>query len=346
MTEQHDNHKDDVVLGLTSDWFDGQEQGRSTGGASSDASMSLDSRQVRRMAELRLVHSLLLHLSDRNDMAKEQRIARVMESVAAPRSWSAKLYRTIRPFARYAIAAALLVACVVFYTQLPVNTASAAVDRMIAAFDNAGDRTYRFTVQGIGKDGRPQPEPTREPGERAGLDGSTLYLRSSDKFVLARPTPSGKSVLCGSDGQTRWLIRPDKPVLVSSDPQAFRIPMPPELAAILSMNLKATLLQIRDHYRVRCVEDASGQAQQTGMVCHLIAEKVGRNVPGPGNIEIWADAKSGLLHRIEFAGIHLQGDPSLKRLIIELVDQKQLPDDWFTRQAHQEKDAQVDFLAD
>ncbi|MBN2455324.1 MAG: hypothetical protein JXB29_02115 [Sedimentisphaerales bacterium] len=77
----------------------------------------------------------------------------------------------------------------------------------------------------------------------AGLDGATLYLRGNDKFVLLRHTPSGRTLINGSNGQTRWLIRPDKPVLVSNDPQAFRIPMPPDLEAILSLDLKATLLQ-------------------------------------------------------------------------------------------------------
>jgi hypothetical protein len=226
----------------------------------------------------------------------------------------------------------------------------AAIDQMITAIDKAGDRTYSITLRKKGKDAQSPPHDrdsgTIKPaGERAGLDGATLYLRGSDKFVLYQQTPSGKTVISGSDGKTRWHIRPDKPVLVSSDPEAFRIPMPPELAAILSLDLKATLLHIRDHYKVKYLEDVTDVQQHNGTWKYLDARKISHDLPGPKNIEIWADSETGLLLRIEFADIHLEDDPSPKRLIIELVDQTQQSDDWFTRQAHHTQDAEVDFLS-
>ena len=194
---------------------------------------------------------------------------------------------------------------------------------------------------------RPGRQPRRrEPGERAVLDGATFYLRGNDKFVLYRRTPSGKNVINGSDGQTRWHIRPNQPVLVSRDRQAFRIPMPQELAAILSLDLKATLLHIRNHYKVKYLEEITDDQQQDSSWKYLDARKIRHDFPGPKNIEIWADIETGLLRRIEFADIHLQGDPSPKRLIIDLIDQTQLSEDWFTRHAHHPQDAEVIYISE
>lgn len=289
--------------------------------------------QVRRAADLQLVHSLLVHMAQRDESAAQARVQAVLHGIDAMGRPTARLARLTRSFAPYALAAMLALACIAFFMQMQTNTAAAAVDRMIAAFDRAGDRTYQLTLRDAGKGGRPEPA---GPGERAQLDGATLYLRGSDKFVLSRLTPSGKTVINGSDGRTRWLIRPDKPVLISTDPQAFRIPMPPDLAQILSLDLKETLVHIRDNYRVAYV-DSAGQNAPT----HIEATKTAKGIPGPKNIRISADA-GGLLTEVEFIGIHLQGDQTPRNLTIRLSDQKQLSDDWFTHQAHHPADAEVD----
>ena len=352
MTTEPDNNENNVIDELTGRWFDSEPQDSESVESFEDIRKSFDTKQVRRAAELQLVHSLLLQLADRDEKAKERRIENVMQKVGTANNITEKIYTIARPLVRYGIAALLIISFAILFVKLPTNTAMAAIDQMIAAIDHAGDRTYSIIVEDNRIDNRPprrderHAEERREPGERAGLDGATLYLRGSDKFVLYQQTPSGKTVISGSDGQTRWLIRPEKPVLVSNDPEAFRIPMPPELAAILSLDLKATLLHIRDHYKVKYLEDVTDVQQHNGTWKYLDARKISHDFPGPKNIEIWADSETGLLVRIEFADIHLEDDPSPKRLIIELVDQTQQSDDWFTRQTHHPQDAKVDLLSE
>ena len=79
---------------------------------------------------------------------------------------------------------------------------------------------------------------------------------------------------------------------------------------------------------------------------YLHATKPNRSFRGPRVIRIWAHPSTGLLRRIEFADIRLQDDPEPKKLILDLVDQKQLPNDWFTHSAHHPADAEVDFLSE
>jgi hypothetical protein len=347
MTAEQDKPENDVIDELMSRWLDAELQDSESAESFENIHKSFDAKQICRASELQLVHSLLLQLADRDEVAKEQRIQNVIHKIDTTNPILGKFYSIVRPLVRYGIAAVLIIVFALVSNKMLTNTAMASIDKIISAIDHAGDRTYSITIEGNRGDSRPPPprddqypEQRREPGERAGLDGATLYLRGSDKFVMYQKTPSGRTVMSGSDGQTRWLIRPNKPVLVSTNPEAFRVPMPPDLAAILSLDLKATLLHIRDNYKVKYLKNvASGKK-------YLDASKINRDFPGPKNIEIWADSETGLLLRIEFADIRMEDEPSLKRVIIELADQKQLPDDWFTLKAHQPADAKVDFISE
>jgi len=351
MTTEPNNPEINESDELISMWFDSLP-------GETGLNKPLDEKKLRRTAELQLVHSLLLQLSDHNQLAKEHQIQKLMEHIendnkkptGKQKTIPATLHRFARPLIRYGIAAVLIIAITFMITHSPTNTATAAIDQIIIAIDKAGDRTYSIIIEG--KRDVPPPQPDRHPErkkrppERAELDGATLYLRGNNQFVLYRKSPSDKTVINGSDGQTRWMIRPDKPVMVSNDPRAFGIPMPEELAAILSLDFKATLQQIRDHYEVKYLDNVADNPDPDSPWSYLDARKVSREFPGPKNIEIWAHPQTGLLQRIKFADIRLQGRPELNNLIIDLTNHSPLPEDWFTRQAHHSPDAEVDFLND
>ena len=182
--------------------------------------------------------------------------------------------------------------------------------------------------------------------ERASFDGATLYLRGKDKYVLYRYTQSGQTVVNGSDGQTNWLIRPKREVLVSDNPQAFRIPMPEDLANLLTLDFSETLQQIRERYRIKYLGTVPVEQDQDVSWAYLHATLQKRRFRGPRVIRIWAHPDTGLLRRIEFADIQLQGDTEPKKLILDLLDQKELPNDWFSHSAHHPADTEVDFLSE
>ncbi len=261
MITEFNNHEYDDIDELTGEWFDSDPED-SLNSNTFQVKRYFDKKQIRRASELQLIHSLLLQLADRDEVAKERRILNLMQKIDTDIKISELFYRVNRPRIRYGIATVFIILMVFLFTQLPGNTALAAINKMIVAIDNAGDRTYSIRVEDSQK-GRQhtQPDPSQQrkekEGEQAELDGATLYLRGNHQFVLYRSTPSGKTVINGSDGQTNWHIRPDKPVLVSNNPEAFRIPMPPELTAILSLDLKSTLIHIRNHYKVKYLTDIS-----------------------------------------------------------------------------------------
>ncbi|MCF7958338.1 MAG: hypothetical protein K9M57_07820 [Phycisphaerae bacterium] len=252
---------------LTSKWFDSGPDEYQIDEYSEIICEKMDSEKLRQTADLQLVNSMLIQLADKDQVAKERQIQNVLNNVKNSCTASSqfgnathsKFYCYTRPLIRYAVAAVLIVSITFIVTQMSTNTAMAAIDKMMAAINNAVDRTYSIMVEGNRENRQQQSrrnsQGRREQGQRADLDGATLYLRGTNQFVLYRQTSRDRTLINGGDGQTRWMIRPDKTVFTSSDPEAFKIPMPKELAAILTLDFKATLQHIRDHYKVKFIED-------------------------------------------------------------------------------------------
>jgi outer membrane lipoprotein-sorting protein len=357
-TEPHES-ENNLVDRLTNQWLDAEPGDFESGESAIGMSESLDKEQLRHAASLQLVHAMLIHLAENNEDSKQRRINKLMQSVRADKEKQAsekatspqKPRRYVGPVVRWGIAAMIIISVTISLVSLPPNKAMATIDQMIAAIENAGDRTYSIIVrdQRTGRRERKSGRFTverRNRQERAVFDGATLYLRGRDKYVLYRFTPSGETVINGSDGQTNWLIRPKRPVLVSNNPQAFRIPMPEDLANLLTLDFSDTLQQIREHYKIKYLGTVPVDQDQEALWTYLHATQRKRKFKGPRVIRTWAHPDTGLLRRIEFADIHLQNNPEPKKLILDLMDQKQLPETWFTHTAHHSEDTEVDVLSE
>lgn len=342
---------------LTNQWLDAESGDSEFGQSTTKAPEPLDIKQLYRAADVQLVHAMLMGIAEDKKDATQSRVEKLMQAIKADALTQArektaspqKPRRYVGPAVKWATAATIIVSLSILLTSLPSNKAMATIDQMIAALENAGDRTYSITVrdqqtgqrerQARGLTGR-----RSDLQERAGFDGAILYLRGKEQYVLYRHTPSGQTVINGSDGQTNWLIRPARPALVSSNRQAFRIPIPEDLANLLTLDFSATLQQIRERYKIKYLGTVPvGQAQE-GSWSYLHATRQNREPRGPRVIRIWAHPDTGLLRRIEFADIHLQDSPGPKKMIIDLTDEKPLPQDWFIHTTHHSEDAEVDYL--
>ena len=102
----------------------------------------------------------------------------------------------------------------------------------------------------------------------------------------------------------------------------------------------------RERYRIKYLGTVPVEQDQETSWTYLHATRPNRRYKGPRVIRIWAHPDTGLLRRIEFADIKLQGDPESKKLIVDLRDQKQLAENWFTHTAHHPEDADVDVLSE
>ena len=357
MTTKPNESGIDPVDHLSNEWIDAEFEDSAFNESATETSEPLDKKQLRRAADVQLVHAMLMGIAENSKDSRQSRINKLMQSIRADRQKQTtekvttplKRHRYVGPAIRWGTAAMIIVSLAVLLISLPSNKAMATIDQMIAAIENAGDRTYRIIVrdQKAGRRERQSGKFTfqrRNRQERAVFDGATLYLRGRGKYVLYRYTPSGQTVINGRDGQTNWLIRPRRAVLVSDDPQAFRIPMPENLANLLTLDFSDTLQQIRERYKIKYLGTVPVEQDQETSWSYLHATRQNRKFKGPRVIRIWAHPDTGLLRRIEFADIQLQGGPELKKLIFDLRDQKQLADNWFTHNAHHSEDAEVEVL--
>ena len=359
MTTEPNESENNLADRLSNQWLDAEPSGSEFDEYAINASESLDSKQLCRAADVQLVHAMLIGLAENSKDARQRRINKLMQSIRADKekpaskkaASSQRPRRYVGPVIRWGTAAMVIISLAVILMSLPSNKAMATIDQMIASIENAGDRTYSIIVrdQKTGRReraGRGSAVERRDHQERAVLDGAKLYLRGKGQYVLYRYTPSGQTVVNGSNGQTNWLIRPRREVLVSDDPQAFRIPMPEDLADLLTLDFGDTLQRIRERYKIKYLGIVPVEQDQDTSWAYLHATRPNRRFRGPRVIRIWAHPGTGLLRRIEFADIRLQDDPEPKKLILDLLDQKQLPDDWFTHSAHHPADAEVDFLSE
>jgi outer membrane lipoprotein-sorting protein len=359
MTAEPNESGTDPVDQLSNQWIDAEFEDSAFNEYATEASEPLDKKQLRRAADVQLVHAMLMGIAENSKDARQSRINKLMQSIKADRRKQTaekveiplKAHRYVGPAIKLGTAAMIILSLAVLLTSLPSNKAMATIDQMIAAIENAGDRTYRIIVrdQKTGRRERQSDRFTfqiRNRQERAILDGATLYLRGRGKYVLYRYTPSGQTVINGSDGKTNWLIRPRRAVLVSDNPLAFRIPMPENLANLLTLDFSDTFQQIRERYKIKYLGTVPVEQEQEASWSYLHATRQNRKFKGPRVIRIWAHPDTGLLRRIEFADIQLQGDPEPKKLIFDLRDQKQLAENWFTHTGHHSKDAEVDVLSE
>ena len=359
MTTEPNESENRLVDRLSNRWLDAEPGDSEFYESAMNASESLNSEQLCRAADVQLIHAMLTGLAENNEDARQRRVNKLMQSIRADKKETAwekatspqKPRRYVGPAIRWGTAAMIIVGITILLTSLPSNKAMATIDQMISAIENAGDRTYSLVVRdqrtGIRDRGRGRSAVERgSRQERAVLDGAKLYLQGRGKYVLYRHTPSGQTVVNGGDGLTNWLIQPRRAVLVSNNPQAFRIPMPGDLASLLTLDFADTLQQIRERYRIKYLGTVPVEQGQEASWAYLHATRQDRRFKGPRVIRIWAHPDTGLLRRIEFADIRLQGDTEPKKLILDLLDQKQLPSVWFTHSAHHPADAEVDFLSE
>lgn len=304
-------------------------------------------------ADDRLVDALLRHVCDEQGAAgREARVQRAMQAIRDQTAQSApaagpsatltprrmlRLPAWTRQGAIAAAAAVLLAFGFWFFTAVPTQ-ALASLDDILSSLGRPGDRTYRITMEDLPEPpGRPDRDqsPPRPTGRvpRPGLDGATLYLRDGSQYVLVRDDPNGGTILDGYDGRQSWRIRRGQIAEVKDGPGAGGIPMPPMMADVPFSDLHRTLEQIRGNYTVEQLDLAalSGLAPE---MRHVLVRRNSRQVKGPETIEIWADPKTGLPHRIVFDRAKLQGNHRPCRLTFDLTSQDHLPAHWFAPALH------------
>lgn len=235
------------------------------------------------------------------------------------------LPRRMRVWGMLAAGVAFLVFSTLWNASRTLNAAT-ELDRLIAKIDTSPDRRYEIRNLDQNLDSKADRQPP--------IDGATLYVRSPDRYVLERRYPDGRLFLTGSDGQMSWAVPPDGPIRVSLDPERFRGPVPGHQHGLPFVDVRGDLNGFRSRY------DLSGlNATADGLRTITGTRKSG--VPrGPRSFEMTYEPVSGSIQRIVFDGLpQARGGP--RRVAVELIDSKPLPDTYFDHQFHHTNDREV-----
>ena len=247
-------------------------------------------------------------------------------SVTTPKA-KAPVWRSTWQWAGWAAAAALVIS----FTLLLVspNPAAAAVSQIIAAWEQAMDRTYTISV--LAGDSW---QPLRD-GRSVGYESATLHLRGRSEFVLVRPLAHGGQVITGSDGQTNWDIRGRGPVRVSADTSRFRGGIPGEYQNLPFLDLSSLFQSLAADYDLTVHEVADDLTLQ-----RLSAHKRNRDKRGLPRMEFLFRKETGKVVKMELHGLpEEKGGP--RAVILTLSSETTFPSDFFTHHAHHEPEREV-----
>ena len=225
-------------------------------------------------------------------------------------------------------AAAVIVVCFAAVMLLPAN-AMAALDRVIVAMNEAGDRTYTIEVIEPGSEpGTPRADRGRFPPANH-LDRATLWLRGSGEFVLSQNLPNGETRILGSDGTESWTVRGPGPVRVSSDPDRFGRAIFAPSGEIAFLDLRNQLDELKLLYQLEWLDRTSLE------IWKLRGLRLSNDQGGPREIELWFHPQSGLLERMILRQLP-RGNGGPRSISIVLQSSEPLPADFFRHTSHHE----------
>ena len=246
--------------------------------------------------------------------------------VTTPKA-KAPVWRSTWQWAGWAAAAALVIS----FTLLLVspNPAAAAVSQIIAAWEQAMDRTYTISVL-AGDAWQPLKD-----GRQVGYEGATLHLRGRSAFVLVRPLNQGGQVITGSDGSTNWDIRGKGPVRVSTDMSRFRGGIPGEYQNLPFLDLGSLFQSLAEDYDLTVDEVGDDPALQ-----RLSAQKRNRDQRGLPRIEFLFHKETGKVVKMELRDLpEEKGGP--RAVSLTLSSESAFPADFFSHHAHHEPEREV-----
>lgn len=204
-------------------------------------------------------------------------------------------------------------------------SASDALQQVIAATSDAGDRTYSITVL-KGNSVRPITG-----GRALTLKGAVVHLRGKDRYVIIQDlVDDDRQRITGFDGKQSWSFIGRGAVNVSEDPRRFRSNLPGSQHDFAFTNLHDELEKLGEDYDI-LLGDTNGSGLQS-----LSATKKSREVRGPREVGIWFDPDSGTIQKLELYGLP-QGKGGPQAIRLELVDQPNLGPEFFSHSAHHEE---------
>lgn len=292
----------------------------------------------------------ILHDQLRNALSADRELA-VLNDLKAlskrnlTRGWLPRSILTSHLWSTAATLAVLLTGLAIVWLSTVPSPASAAfreLDRIIVNSIQSKDRTYQLVVEDIvtpARHGKRSPEAQRPP--KPPLDGATLHLREDRQFVLIRQTSDGLPFITGSNGKESWAVNVKGAVKVSPDVQHFNHDLPGHETSIPLTNLQEGLERLKHSYDLQFSTLGPEEYEtQIGEDARLLMAVKKPKMRGPQRVEIAYDSKTGRILAMRF--IQMPYGPDRLDLRLSLVNENELPLDFFEHTSHHDLDRKVE----
>ncbi len=231
------------------------------------------------------------------------------------------------------------------FGQANASAAIRELNRIIVQNTLSKDRTYEIVVEEIyppidrGANRPPTLESQRPP--KPPLDGAIVHVREGNQFVLIRKTSEGLPFVTGSNGKQSWAANARGPVKVSSNIHHFDRDLPGHETSIPLTNLHEGLGRLRQAYQVQFStlgpEEYEVSEGETARM--LVAVKKPKE-RGPQRVEIAYESISGRILHMRF--VQMPYGPDRLDLRLSLVNENDLPRDFFEHTSHHSLDRNVE----
>jgi hypothetical protein len=248
-------------------------------------------------------HGVLQVFHESDGAVREERVGRVMASIAVGAELSRSAGRTVEPrrhrrlarfLGRGSVVAAIIVG-VVFLASPVTTTSYASLDEAITAMRGAGDRRYEVRAQ-IG------PALTVESDPHATIDS-----RSSERMLLRLKRPDGGMVIVGRDGDGEWAITPQGGVERGEPRRAWPGWAIQNGESLIADSIDRWLEAAADTYTFSKAEIRSIPGRE-GVNAHYIVgvwkqavDPQGHRLRGADRVELWIDPQSKIVERMELS---------------------------------------------
>ena len=290
---------------------------------------------ARRLVGAVLVHDRLIDLL-RGEASASAATIEAESFVPPPAIHRSRAFRLALPLG---MAAVLAVGSLLLLRPANASaSASAALERLVRVSAAATDRQYAIRVVDHGPGGVPDPVPADVGGRKPGVDGATLSVRGTDKFVFVRTFADGTAFINGCDGTIGWSVPPTGHVHLSEDRRRFRRGIPGERDDLPFLSLAEGLAGLRRGYALTLVEAPGGDGR-----LRLEAVRTDSRHRGPARATIdFPAGDAAAAERIELGGLAPDGSGP-DGVVLELVDRTDLPADFFDHAHHHDASRPVDW---
>lgn len=281
-----------------------------------------------------LLDSLLRNAlaGDSQDSARIEQMLTRLDAETTSATNANNVRRSPKRWVTLALAASLLLAAAYSLTYLTTsNAAYAAVMRSLEVPPTT--RAYRIRMI--------HQRPVWGKREVT----SDLYLNDRDQFVVRHPGWSRfGDVWIGGDTASRWVAPRFGPAFVGGEEIVGNWLMRKDLPSPY-LHVSTILERMSRAYRLKMLENESlPQTDVPGktVLCqHVVGELRRPNLALPATMELWADADTGMAHRLELTWKRPESERGPLKWSLDFVGSPELPSDWFELEGHITKDRKI-----